>query len=888
MIGETFSHYRVVEHLGGGGMGVVYKAQDLRLGRTVALKFLPPELSRDDDAIARFRNEARAASALDHPSICTIYDIDETSDGRLFIAMALCEGATLKRRLAAGPLDLLEALRIARHVAEALAQAHHHGIVHRDIKPANLIVTPHAGVKVVDFGIAKLADSPAVTRTGESVGTPFYMSPEQIQGAPVDSATDLWSLGAVLYEMITGRPPFAGSNATAVATAILGREPPSIESLRPGTPPMVVSIVRRLLTKDRTQRYDTAAEVSEDLRAAEHLITGGGDTSRGSAIGAPPDRRPLIAAIALLSVALVAAVILWTRGSRAAPPDASVAAAGGVGRPAMSRIAVLPFTNLGSADDEFFAAGMTEEISSRLAGVSRLGVLSSTTVTQYDRQGKNVRQIGGDLGVDYIVEGTVRWAGGGQGSRVLISPKLVRVADDTAIWSDRYETPLSDVFKVQSEIAYRITGALQVALEARERRAFDARPTSNDEAYLEYLRGMAAFQHGTSNTNRQFQARTHLERAVAIDSRFALAWSLLSEVLASQYGTGARRTPETLESGRGAARRALDLEPGLPEAHLAQARMLLLDGADDRALSELEVARAGRPNSPSLFRMLSVIERRRGNWAASLSALTRGFEIDPATFSEYLAAHYLFQRDYPEAFRFIGIARTANSTSIAVPEAWALFCAHQDIAGARRGLGPVLTQGSPPDARALGLLARLEFIDGRHDRALEIIRDMDAAGAWLPPDFRFPAALAEAQVYEAMNRRAEAIERYRAAAATLETRRRETPNDHKTDAALGLAYAGLGRAADAVSHGERAVALLPISRDAWDGPLYVYLLAQIYARVGRPADAFAKLDELFKVPGFYNVTWIERDPGFVALRAQPKYRDHVARWSNPIRTQSED
>ncbi len=888
MIGETFSHYRVVEHLGGGGMGVVYKAQDLRLGRTVALKFLPPELSRDDDAIARFRNEARAASALDHPSICTIHDIDETSDGRLFIAMAFCEGETLKRRLAGGPLDIVEALRIARHVADALALAHHHGIVHRDIKPANLIVTPQPGVKVVDFGIAKLADSPAVTRTGESIGTPFYMSPEQVEGGAVDSGTDLWSLGAVLYEMITGRPPFSGPNTAAVATAILRSEPPPIESLRPGTPPMVISIVRRLLTKNRTQRYSTAAELRENLGEAERLLTDGSPTPRAALAHAHPTRRPLlIAAMAVLSVALVVAGIAW-RGSRASPSSTSVPASGGVNRPALARIAVLPFTNLGSADDEFFAAGMTEEIASRLAGVSRLGVLSSTSVTQYDRQGKNLRQIGADLGVDYIVEGTVRWAGGGQGSRVLISPKLVRVADDTAIWSDRYETALSDVFKVQSEIAYRITGALQVALEAHERRAFDARPTSNDEAYLEYLRGMAAFQHGTSNTNRQFQARTHLERAVSIDSRFALAWSLLSEVLATQYGTGARRTPETLESARGAARRALDLEPGLPEAHLAQARVFLLDRADDRALSELEVARAGRPNSPALFRMLSVIERRRGNWATSLSALTRGFEIDPATFSEYLAAHYTFQRDYPEAFRFIGIARAANSTSIAVPEAWALFCAHQDIAGARRGLGPVLTQGSPPDARALGLLARLEFVDGRHDRALEIIRDMDAAGAWLPPDFRFPAALAEAQVYEAMNRRAEAIERYRAAVATLETSRRETPDDHKIEAALGLAYAGLGRAADGVSHGERAVALVPIARDAWEGPLYVYLLAETYARVGRHADAFARLDELFKVPGFYNVTWVERDPGFAALRAQPQYRDHVARWSTSIRVQSDD
>jgi serine/threonine protein kinase len=265
VIGTTISHYRIVEQLGGGGMGVVYKAEDLRLGRTVALKFLAPQLSQDADAVTRFKNEARAASALDHPGICTIHSIEEAPDGRLFIAMAFCDGETLKRRLESGPLPLADALRIARQSADALSQAHARGIVHRDIKPANLILTPAGDVKIVDFGVAKLADAPAVTSTGAWVGTPAYMSPEQAASGVVDARTDLWALGAVLFEMLTGRPPFRGDNAAAIVSSILYDDPPPLDTLRPGIAASVSAIVRRLLAKDRGARYSTAAELSEDL-----------------------------------------------------------------------------------------------------------------------------------------------------------------------------------------------------------------------------------------------------------------------------------------------------------------------------------------------------------------------------------------------------------------------------------------------------------------------------------------------------------------------------------------------------------------------------------------------------------------------------------------------
>ena len=873
MIGTTVSHYRILEHLGGGAMGVVYKAEDLRLGRTVALKFLAPEISRDADAVTRFRNEARAASALDHPGICTIHDIDQTADGRLFIAMAFCDGETVKRRLESGPLPLADAVRVAREAAEALSQAHARGIVHRDIKPANLILTRTGNVKIVDFGVAKLADSPGVTTTGAWVGTPAYMSPEQAGSGAVDARTDLWAVGAVLFEMLTGRAPFRGETVAATVSSILRDDPPSLDSLRPGMPPEVGAILRRLLAKDPGTRYSTGAELAEDLRAVERARS-------GEAIGPRRDhprrvwRRPAAIAATIAVILGVVALAVWMRGRS----TASVEPSGAKPADALTRIAVLPFQNLGAADDEYFAAGITEEITSRLAGVSRLAVPSSTTLNAYDRRGKSVRQVAADLGVDYLVEGGVRWARGPDGSRVRITPKLIRAADDTTVWTYAYDATLSDVFKLQSDIAYQITSALRVALEARERRALESRPTTDDEAYLLYLRGLTAFQHDSSDTASQTLARTTLEQAVQRDPSFATAWSWLSRVYAAQYQTGAVRLVATREKAAAAAQRALALDHALPEAHLAQASVLLLDRDYAGALRELDAAAGSMPNSPELLRQVGNLERRRGRWRESLAAFERALAIDPASARD-LIIHYMNMRQYDEVTRYIQIAKGAGGVSMVVPEAWVSFVAHGDIIAARRMLEPELSPGAPEDDRVRGLLARFEWYDGRFDRALELINGMDMAGAWMPANFRYPAAIAAGNVYDSMGRREEARQQYLAAVRQLEEKRRTAPDDYQVEAALGLAHAGLRRADDAVLHAKRATELLPIERDAHEGPLYMFLLAQVHAQLGQHDAAFTTLDRLFAIPGFYGPTFVERDPAFASLRADPRFGRRLAQWS---------
>lgn len=427
------------------------------------------------------------------------------------------------------------------------------------------------------------------------------------------------------------------------------------------------------------------------------------------------------AAWAVAAVLAIVIAVLAVRRVSDAPPGPAPGSRNGQ----VIRMAVLPFVNLGSPDDEYFAAGITEEITSRLATLRRLAVASSTTATSYDRRGKTARQIGTDLGVDYVVEGSVRWADAPGDRRVRITPKLIRLSDDTAVWTYQYDAALSDIFTVQTDIAYQIAGALQVVLEGRERTSVEARPTEDTDAYLAYLRGITTFQQGPSDTGTQVLARGEFEQAVARDPQFAAAWGWLARVYAWQYNSGAQRNPETKQLARQAADRAIAFNPAQPEARLGRAQVLLLDRDYAPALTELAIARAQTPNSPEVFRMIGWVELRRGNWAEALEAYNHAFDLDPATTAESLIIYYLHLREFAEVRRFLGISKAGNRAAATLPEAWVHFTDGGDIAAARRVLEPVLNARSPEDARARGLLARFEWMDGRHERALELIRQMD-------------------------------------------------------------------------------------------------------------------------------------------------------------------
>ena len=382
---------------------------------------------------------------------------------------------------------------------------------------------------------------------------------------------------------------------------------------------------------------------------------------------APRPRLAVLRGLALLAPLLLVLLAAWRL-------DWTPPAAPGVGRSdsaRLMRVAVLPFANLGAPGENYFAAGMTEEITSRLAALGRVAVPSSATITGYDRRGKSVQRIGADLGVDFVVEGAARWDRHGPSPRVGITLKLIRVADDNTVWSQAYSTSLSAVSTIQAEIAFQVAGALQVAVDGSERARIERRLTLDTDAYLAYLRGIAAVQLGPWDTANLSSARTNLEEAVARDPTFALAWSWLARVYSLQYSAGAARTPETRKAAHRAARTAIDLAPGLAEARLGLAHLLFQERDDDGARRELDLAAAGLPNSPERWRLLGLLEQAHGRWADSQAAYERAFDLDPVSTAEHLAVHYLHLREYSNARRFIDLAMAANRSGVAIPAAWA-------------------------------------------------------------------------------------------------------------------------------------------------------------------------------------------------------------------------
>ncbi|HUP50271.1 MAG TPA: protein kinase [Thermoanaerobaculia bacterium] len=863
--GAHMGPYEILDSLGAGGMGEVYRARDTRIGREVAVKILPDAHRLESDRLHRFEQEARAAGALNHPNLVTIHDVG-THEGTPYIVMELLEGETLREKIASThPLPPRKTIDYAAQIAAGLAAAHERGIIHRDLKPENIMITGDGRVKILDFGLAKLrAPEEAFrtdevtahrgTRTGTVLGTASYMSPEQVRAEQVDARSDIFALGTILHEMLSGASPFHRGSSADTTSAILRDDPPPLPpSAR--THPSLVRVVHRCLEKNPEERFQSARDLAFDLQAIEDELRTGPRT---------PIRRSMMPLLASGVVVALAVALLLTRPHGSEKPATSSAE--------RNMIVIFPFENLGDPADAYFAAGITEEITSRLASVQDLGVISRTTAVEYSRKGKTLKQVGQELGVDYVLEGSVRWDK--PGNRVRVTPQLIRVSDDTHLWADRYDRKLDQIFEVQSNIAEEVVRQLDVKLLERERRALDARPTDNLEAYELYLRAR------NENVPEERSLRTRvalLEQAVRLDSKFAFAHAELGSTHAAMYHWGFDRASARLQQADRSINAALVINPQLPEAHRARGFYYYWGFLDyQKALEEFAIARESRPNDAQLLRGIAFVNRRQGRFEEAVRNLLAAQRLDPRNAQAFsqLGITYMRLRRFEKAEQMFVRATNisphdTSAHSLRLDNLWHWKASPQE---GRRALEGMPDTG---DEHSTFMWYEQELLEGGLDGALKRLTSSNVKIFHFAPVGRdqayLPKQLLVGQTYALMGDSIAARESFQAALPVLGKAAGENPEDARIHSALGLAYAGLGRKEDAIREGELAVQMYPLSKDALLGTRRLQDLAQIYAAVGEKEKAIGVLEKLLSIPSLISTTILKVDPAWDPLRGHPRF-----------------
>jgi len=861
--------YRFERELGRGGFAVVYLAHDLRHDRPVALKVLHDEVAASLGA-ERFEQEIRLAARLQHPHILGVFDSGSV-DGRLWFAMPFIDGESLRDRLnKEKQLPVPDAVAIAREVADGLHHAHLAGVIHRDVKPENILLSGRHAI-IADFGIARALAGKAgsLTQTGISIGTPGYMSPEQASGErDLDARTDVYALGCVLYEMLAGHAPHTGPNAQSVIAKTLSEEPRPINASRPGVSPMLDGVIAKALAKVPADRYATAEAFGDALAAATATVPSAAFASQGvSGVVAAPRRRfrsPLLTVFALGLLLGGGALFAW----RTKRGDAS-------GR----GLAVLPFENVGGADDAYFADGITEEVRGKLTAVPGLRVTARTSSNQYKGTKKSPVDIGGELGVEYILTGTIRWENAADGTRhVRVTPELVSVSSGATKWQQPFDAVMSDVFTVQSGIAEQVANALGVTLAADVQQKLNARPTKNIDAYQEFLLGEKETEAmARSDGGSLAKGLPHYERAAALDTSFALAWARVSYVYAQDFNVNP--SGDFAQKCEDAARRGMRLAPDDPQVRRAYARFLRIVKHDfTGALAQVDTALLRDPNNVDLLAMSSSLNALNSRWDAAVDAAKRAATLDPRNANAASAVARILHgtRRFAEADGWSEKALALSPGNISYTEDRVInHVSMGDLAAAKRDVNAAFAKGADstelaayfalfqemqwvldePLQRRIVAMTPANFRNNRQQWALKVGR------TWL-----LLGDTARGRAYGDSSR------------IVAEAQLANYPEDPQLHELRGRALALMGRKAEAIEEAERSLKMRETALDASTGPYVRYQVARILVQSGAFDRALDIIEPLLTTNNAdVSPDWLRLEPVFRPLAGSPRFRKLATR-----------
>lgn len=836
-IGTTISHYKIVGEIASGGMGHVYLAEDLDLDRKVAIKFLKSRYASDDEYRQRFLREAQAAASLHHPNIVTIHEVSQYRDTP-FIVMEYVSGTSVGDLIDQGPMDPQQVTDIIIQVCRGLEDAHRTGMVHRDIKPANIMLDDSGRVRILDFGLARTLGLSQLSAAETRAGTVYYMSPEQVRGEDLTPSSDLFSLGALAYQMLTGKLPFSGEYEASVAYAIVNVAPQPLSESCPDLPEAIVHIVERLLEKNSDERYQQASEIIADL-----------DTDREAH---PDKRRFSLKPVAFIAVAVAVIVAGWKWLYQPPEPiDVS-----------NQMLAVLPFENLGPAEDEYFADGITDAVTLRLAKFCDIGVISRQSSMQYKGSRKPLGDIGAELGAAYLLTGTVHWDKAAS-NRVRINASLVRASDDRYLWTESYIRVLEGIFDLQSEIADRVTRELNIAVDESRRRQMTDVPTRNLEAYDLYLRGNEYFNRSWDREDIEIAVGMY-EKAIALDSGFAAAWAMLSRGYASMYWEYYDRSDSMRQMAIDAARKSLQLEENLVEGYLALGYCYYHCGLDyEQALAQFSMGLSIEPTA-DLYNAVAAVQRRQGNLEQSAHNFLLALQLDPRSHLKAfdVGLTYGMMRQYRLAEKFV------EKTIALAPD--------YPLAYIYRAWLPILREGNVAAAKTI-----LNSAAGRADLTKSIyywwiLRIVGTDEEQLLPEITAQTDTIAYYIYRARAYRLSDDQQNEkvyadSARQILEVKLLEHPEDARFHSYLGLAYAGLGMKEPAIAHGMKAAQLLPASKEAFDAPFLLMNLAETFMIFGEYDAAVEQIEFVLSIPGLFSASYLRLDPLWRPMHGHPGF-----------------